>query len=278
MSQAWGTGLPVEVGRDTGEMVAAAARGELSALVVGGVDPDDLPDPVTAREGLARAFVVSLELRESPVHEYADVILPVAPQQEKAGAYADWEGRLRSFEKALDSGAHSDHAMLDLLAAEMGVELGTGDLTALREEMTAIGPWDGELPAPQVAAAEPARPGEGQAVLATWHHLLDAGSMQDGEPFLAGTAPRAVARMSATTAQLAGVAPGGAVTVSTDRGSITLPAELTQMPDHVVWVPTNSVGSTVRATLGADAGELVRVRAGAFPAEVAPGQATAGVA
>jgi NADH-quinone oxidoreductase subunit G len=168
--------------------------------------------------------------------------------------------------------------MLDLLAAEMGVELGTGDLTALREEMTAIGPWDGQLPAPQVAAAEPARPGEGQAVLATWHHLLDAGSMQDGEPFLAGTAPRAVARMSATTAQLAGVAPGGAVTVSTDRGSITLPAELTQMPDHVVWVPTNSVGSTVRATLGADAGELVRVRAGAFPAEVAPGQATAGVA
>ena len=29
------------------------------------------------------------------------------------------------------------------------------------------------------------------------------------------------------------------------------------MVDHVVWLPTNSEGSRVRATLGADAGALV---------------------
>lgn len=32
---------------------------------------------------------------------------------------------------------------------------------------------------------------------------------------------------------------------------------MTDMPDHVVWLPTNSAGSAVRATLHADAGDLV---------------------
>ena len=57
--------------------------------------------------------------------------------------------------------------------------------------MRALGPWQGaRAAAPTTPAAEVPQPGDGQAVLATWHHLLDAGRLQDGEPFLAGTAPR----------------------------------------------------------------------------------------
>ena len=52
------------------------------------------------------------------------------------------------------------------------------------------------------------------------------------------------------------------MTVSTDRGAITLPLVVTPMPDRVVWLPTNSAGSAVRATLGADAGAVVTVTAG----------------
>ncbi|WP_153396779.1 molybdopterin dinucleotide binding domain-containing protein, partial [Ornithinicoccus halotolerans] len=268
LARAWGTGLPVEPGRDTGAMLAAAARGELSALVVAGVDPDDLPDPATARAGLERAFVVSLEIRESPVHEYADVILPVAPQQEKPGTFLDWEGRERRFDQALGTELHSDHVVLDRLAAAMGSPLDTGSYVRVRQQLAEIGRWDGRQPAPQAEPAEPARPGPGEAVLATWHHLLDEGSLQDGEPFLAGTAPRTVARLSAVTAQSAGVAEGDPVTVSTAAGSITLPAQLTKdMPDHVVWLPTNSPGSAVRATLGVDAGAVVQLRAGATGGE-----------
>ncbi|WP_109474007.1 NADH-quinone oxidoreductase subunit G [Ornithinimicrobium cavernae] len=262
VARAWGAGLPAEPGRDTDTILAAAADGALSALVVGGVDPDDLADPALARAALAGTFVVSLEFRESVVHEFADVILPVAPQQEKAGAFADWEGRLRTFDKALESSALSDHGVLDLVAAEMGVQLGARDITALRREMTELGSWDGTSSLRRVPAAEPARPGHGEAVLSTWHHLLDNGSLQDGEPFLAGTAPRPVARISAATAEAAGVADGGPLAVSTDRGTITLPVELTVMPDHVVWLPTNSPGSAVRATLGAESGDLVRIGLG----------------
>ena len=40
----------------------------------------------------------------------------------------------------------------------------------------------------------------GEAVLATWHELLDAGRGQDGDEHLAGTAKPARAIMSAATA------------------------------------------------------------------------------
>lgn len=96
-------------------------------------------------------------------------------------------------------------------------------------------------------------------MLASWHWLLDDGSLQDGEPFLAGTAQPPVARISAGTAGLLGVADGDPLTVSAARGAITLPVAITQMHDGVVWVPTNSPGSAVRPTLGVDAGAVVRI-------------------
>jgi NADH-quinone oxidoreductase subunit G len=84
--------------------------------------------------------------------------------------------------------------------------------------------------------------------------------MQDGEPNLAGTARAAVAKMSAGTADEAGVSEGGKVTVATERGAITLPVQIADMPDRVVWLPTNSAGCPVRARLGAGHGSLVTLR------------------
>ncbi|MBB1037040.1 hypothetical protein G6025_03390, partial [Dietzia natronolimnaea] len=59
-----------------------------------------------------------------------------------------------------------------------------------------------------------------------------------------------------------GVADGDPLTVSTESGSITLPCVVTAMPDRVVWLPQNSPGSTVNATLAAAAGDVVRIGAG----------------
>jgi NADH-quinone oxidoreductase subunit G len=98
------------------------------------------------------------------------------------------------------------------------------------------------------------------ALLATWHILLDAGRMQDGEPNLAGTARAAVARISPATAAEAGVADGAKLTVATSRGQITLPVAVAQLPDRVVWLPSNSAGCAVRRELGAGHGTLVTVR------------------
>ena len=102
---------------------------------------------------------------------------------------------------------------------------------------------------------------DGEAVLATWHLLLDDGSGQDGERFLAGTAQRPVARVGAALAERAGVRTGDQLLVSTDSGSITLPVVVTPMPDGVVWLPTRSPGSHVRTSLRVDAGAVVTVTA-----------------
>ncbi|UER53519.1 NADH-quinone oxidoreductase subunit G [Kineosporiaceae bacterium SCSIO 59966] len=262
---AWGTpvSLPDAPGRDTTAMLAAAASGELGALVVGGVDPVDLPDPELALTALGRVpFLVSLEVRLSAVTDRADVVLPVAPVAEKSGTFLSWEGRWRMFERTLQSRALPDLRVLDELAAAMGVDLGTPTVEAVRGELAELGAWEGGRLA--AAPAEPVRPPEpapGEAVLATWHLLLDAGRLQDGEPFLAGTAQRAHARLSAATAAEAGVDDGGLVEVATDAGAVRLPVVVTAMPDRVVWLPTNSPGSSVHATLRAGAGSVVRVAA-----------------
>jgi len=142
----------------------------------------------------------------------------------------------------------------------MDVPLGTRTLEQVHAEIAQLGGWDGARgEAPDVAYAEPPTLGEGQALLATWHMMLDLGRCQDGERFLAGTAQRPVARLSAATAAGLGIGTGDAVTVRTERGQVTLPLVVTPMPDGVVWVPTNSTGSTVRPTLGARAGDVVTV-------------------
>ncbi len=111
-------------------------------------------------------------------------------------------------------------------------------------------------------------------MLAAWHLLLDDGALQAGEQFLAGTAKRPVARMSATTAAAVDVFDGDLVTVSTDRGALTLPVQVTPMVDHVVWLPLASAGCRVHDALGAAPGDVVRIA----PAEAAapPGAAGGG--
>ncbi|HUC59469.1 MAG TPA: NADH-quinone oxidoreductase subunit G [Streptosporangiaceae bacterium] len=264
VAHAWNVGsLPAEPGRDTAGILAAAGAGELEALVIAGVDPADLPDPAAALAAIERAsFVVSIELRTSAVTDRADVVFPVAAVTEKPGTFVNWEGRAARFGAALSvPSVRSDLHVLGSIADAMDVHLGLPDATAARRELDALGPGSAVSNGSLVYSAVPgANPTPGEALLATWHNLLDAGRMQDGEPHLAGTARTAVARMSAATAAEVRVTDGAKVTVSTGRGSITVPAEITVMPDRVVWLPTNSADCAVRSQLGAGHGTLVTLR------------------
>jgi NADH-quinone oxidoreductase subunit G len=281
VARAWGvSSLPAEPGRDTSQILTAAAAGEIDALLVGGVDPADLPDPAAALAAIeAAGFVVSLELRVSAVTDRADVVLPVAAVAEKPGTFVNWEGRPASFGAALQvPSVRSDTEVLAWLADEMDVHLALPDQTAVLSELAELAgparrgsgsevrrpggagqPGQGSDPG-RVGSLGRQHPGPGQALLATWHSLLDGGRMQDGEPNLAGTARAAVARMSAQTAAQAGTAAGGKVTVATSRGSVTVPVEIADMPDQVIWLPANSAGCAVRSDLGAGHGTLVTVR------------------
>jgi len=256
--------LPADPGRDTAGILAAATDGSLEALLVGGVELADLPDPAAALAAVdATPFVVSLELRHSAVTERADVVFPVAPVTEKSGTFVTWEGRPRSFEPALPPNATSDSRVLAALAEEVGVHLGLRDAADARAEIQRLGSWQGAAAgATNVSVPQPRSRQPGHAVLASWRMLLDAGRLQDGEPHLAGTARRPVARMSPSTATGVGARDGQPVTVATERGAITLPLEVTEMVDDVVWLPLNSTGSRVNATLGVAPGATVVVTAG----------------
>lgn len=277
VAAAWGVDadtLPAAPGRDVAEILDALSVGQLGGALVGGVELADLPDPAHARRALGAAgFVVSLEVRRSEVTDLADVVLPVAPPVERAGSYWNWEGRVRAFGQALESAALPDHRVLDALADQAGVTLGAATSLDAHRAIAALPAWGGaRVPAPQAEPVEPPAVPTGSAVLASWHLLLDDGSLQDGEQFLAGTAKRPVARMSAATAAAVDVYDGDRVTVATDRGAVTVPVAITEMVDHVVWLPLASRGCRVHDSLGAAPGDLVRIG----PPEAVPAGGVAG--
>ncbi|GAA3246047.1 NADH-quinone oxidoreductase subunit G [Streptomyces lavendulae] len=267
VAAAWGLDeLPHRYGRDTGQIVEAAATRELSALLVAGVELADLPDPQRAETALEEAFVVSLELRPGAVTDHADVVLPVAAVAEKAGTFINWEGRVRPFEAALKPDqmtrrlAPADARVLHMLADAADRPIALPDVHAVRRELERLGPWEGELAAEQSTATEPLpRPGAGEAVLAGHRLLLDQGLLQQGDDALAGTRHEANARLSAATAAETGVKDGDVLAVTGPAGSVELPLRVTEMPDRVVWLPLNSTGRGVLADTGARPGTLVRI-------------------
>ena len=265
IADAWGVaGLSDEPGRGTADILSAAAHGDLHALLIGGVEPADLADPQAALSAIEAAdFVVSLEIRHSEVTALADVVLPVAPVAEKAGTFLNWEGRLRSFDVALTSNAAPDLRVLATLAGELGSDLGFRTATEARAEMAGLGAWNGPRPVPPSVHPQTEQHLEpGEAVLAGWRMLLDGGRLQDGEPNLAGTAVLPVARMSPATA--ASIGNPEVVVVSTGRGTLGLRLAVTDMPNQVVWLPLNSLGSEVHRNLGVTTGATVRIEAGGF--------------
>lgn len=250
-SLAWGE-IPAQRGLDATQMLEAAADGRVKALVVGGVDLRDFDDPSAARKALDQVdFLVSLEVRRSEVTDRADVILPVAPPLEKNGTFINWEGRLRPFGQAIASRSQTDRLVFDALASEFGVDLGLHDLVGLYDQVNPLMQWNGQreefLPA---EASELVEVGQGEALLATHKPMLDAGRLQDGASMLAGSARRPVVFASRATVAGLGIDEGEELTLSTQRGSITLPLQFADLPDGVVWVPECSQGSIVHESLG----------------------------
>src|SRR5450756_363719 len=155
--------LPAAPGRSTSALLTAAARGELGALIIAGVDVADLPDPDAA---LARSSSETMNgvaaSAASAVTDRADVVFPIAAVAEKAGTFVNWEGRGASFAAALSiPGVRTDLYVLGAIADEMDVHLGLPHAAAARAELAALGTWKGARPA--APAVLPGRGGYGGA-------------------------------------------------------------------------------------------------------------------
>ena len=260
LQTAWSVeSIPSEPGLGTDQILEALHKGEIEALLVGGVDPFDISRD--AIQGLKKAFVVSLEIRQSAMTEIADVVLPVAAVVEKSGSFMDWQGSARSFESAVtDSLQRSDLRVLSMLAEEMGRPINLPTVAAASKEIAALGRWDGNRAvfAPSAAIA-PKVPSENQAILTSWRNLLDEGTLQSGEPNLAGTAKKSECVISSDRAERLGIKDGDLIRVSNESGSITLPARIGDIDFRAIWIPRNSKGSRPLVELGSSSHSLVTV-------------------
>ena len=252
-------GAPTSEGLSAARIIEGAAAGKFGALVVGGIDLRDWPNPEQARAALKETpFVVSLEVRDSAVMPYADVVLPVAPAVEKNGTFINWEGRLCPFGQAYVSRALTDRDILGRIATEMGVDLGVSTLTHIYAEANPLMDWGGaRTDAPTVPADSEAPTG----LRLVFHKpLVDLGILTTGADDLRLAARQPVALVSPTTLAQLNVPEDALVTVTGPRGAITLPIEAAVMADNSVWVPECSVGDGVHEDLG-QLGDTVTVTA-----------------
>jgi NADH-quinone oxidoreductase subunit G len=261
VAAAWSVdSLPSNPGRTTSEILLALSVKNLDAVVIGGVDPLDISNAALSQ--LLNSFVVSLEITHSAVTAVADVVLPVAAVIEKSGSFQDWQGSARAFDKAIaDSLSRSDVRILSMLADEMGTPINLPTVAATAREISALGKWDGSaVKFESVASVKDSTSGD-KLNLSSWRLLLDLGTLQDGEANLAGTARKASAHISNSRASKLGVKVGDLISISTDFGSIELPVEISEMSENDIWVPRNSIGSQVIASLGFVSGQVTVVKA-----------------
>lgn len=263
VQSAWGVNsLPSNIGRATDEILAALNKstdedGSLDAVIIGGVDPMDISSQALSQ--LLNTFVVSLEISHSSITAIADVVLPVAAVVEKSGAFADWQGNIRTFAKAIeDATPRSDLKILSALADEMGAPINLPSVAAASREFESLGNWDGQRNSFSQTSLINSNT---DLELSSWRQLLDLGSLQEGEANLAGTARKAVAHISVGRAAQLGVSAGDLVKISSELGEITLPIEISEMADNKVWVPRNSINSQVIPTLGFVRGQVRVVKA-----------------
>ena len=232
----WGvTDVPEATGRDAQGMFEAIESHELTAMVVGGARMDDLPNGAGHALG-ALDFLVVLDTHDHELLEHADVVFPVAVAAEKSGTFINWEGRDRYSERALRSPLMSDGRVLAALADELDIVGIPRDTAQLKAQLEEFAGWQGaRIEAPQQGPVT--REDESGWLLATWRPLLESTVMQEGEPYLSGTARSQEVWLSAAGAKSLGATEGALVTVTApSAGSVTAPLVVTDVAEGTVVV------------------------------------------
>jgi NADH-quinone oxidoreductase subunit G len=274
----WGRLLPSDVGRDTSDILEAAARGEIGLLFLMGVDVlRDFPDASRARRALENVpYKVVIDIAADAMDIYADAMLPAAPYLEKDGHYTDWEGRpqrLRPVRPAMGL-ARSEWEIFQELSEIMETDMGFHSLDALREEMARLGlggasaaAVDGRVPSAarvgrtadsSPAAAPPPPPTTGEApaegdrlVLFTYPLLVDEGTLSaQADELKAALEEPPFIEIHPDDADRLGIAAGSLVRLLTSAGEAELPARITDgIAPGAVFVPWNQPGFAANTLL-----------------------------
>jgi len=117
-------GLPAAPGKSLPDIFAAAATGEVGAVLVVGANPVLALD--IAADSLMNTFLVVQDLFLTETAALADVVFPAASLYEKSGTVTNTYGDVQLVKKAADrAGVKSDFEILVRLADAMGVDIRT---------------------------------------------------------------------------------------------------------------------------------------------------------
>ena len=115
-------GLPGSAGKTYGEILSAAASGDLGALLAVGSNPAAAPGFDAAN--LKKTFVIVQDIFLTETAAIADVVFPAASLYEKSGTVTNTYGDVQFVKKAADhSGVKPDFEILVRLGGSMGVDV-----------------------------------------------------------------------------------------------------------------------------------------------------------
>ena len=130
---------PAGGGKDTAQILAAAAAGKIDCLVLLGADPiADFPDKDLARRALAGArSIVAIDTFLTESSRLADVVLNAAAHGEKSGTTTNLEGRVSALSQKVTPRGTSrpDWMIAAELGARLGYDLGFDSLAAVTDEI-----------------------------------------------------------------------------------------------------------------------------------------------
>ena len=145
----WGNTISADPGLDMVRMVEEAEKGNLKALYIMGENPlRSLPQADQVRKSLEKLeFLVVQDILATETAGLADVVLPGAAFSEKAGSFTNMEGRIQSFEPAVNPPAEArpDWEILDLLFEKIGNLKRYGSINRLRTEIKHLIPMYSDL-------------------------------------------------------------------------------------------------------------------------------------
>lgn len=147
--KAWNCTIPEKPGLTVGEMIAAAAHGDIKAMFIMGENPilsdADAGHVAEALEKLEFLVVQDIFLTETA--RYADVVLPAACFAEKDGTFTNTERRVQRVRKAVDppGEALADWEIICKLASAMGYYMSYSSPAEIMDEIASLTPSYGGI-------------------------------------------------------------------------------------------------------------------------------------
>ena len=280
LESAWGEPVAGAPGLSAPDMLAAAARGDLSLLYVVGADPATaVPD--RRRWTAARAALPFLVVQDAFLTETAqaaDVVFPALVIAEKSGTVSNVEGRIQRVEAAVQGPgeARNDWEIISLLSERLGRPLAYSGWEEIFDEMRRMIPgleidhritarlphdgFDARGPTPEARVAPVA--GDYPLTLIIGDALFDRGAMTARSPTIADLAGEPWVLLHPDDAAAAGIADGDAVVVESAGASVALRSRVSDAVRRGdVFVPRGFDATPVNKLTDGDPRVMVRIRA-----------------